>query len=69
MKDFSARVTNNIQYFVAIKRHEIWVRRDHLKIAEMEFQNLKDKGKIVSATFRPEWSCNGSANFLVEYPS
>lgn len=68
MKDFSARVIDNIRYFVDIKQQEIWVRRTELETAESEFQKLKDEGKIASATFRPEYSCNGSANFLVEYP-
>lgn len=68
MKNFSVRVVNNIRYFVGIKRHEIWVRRTELETAKKEFQNLQEKGKIASATFRPEYSCNGSVNFLVEYP-
>ena len=68
MKTVEARVINNIQYFVFLRRTEIWVRRDQLETAESEFQRLKANGKITDATFRPECSCNGSANFLVEYP-
>lgn len=69
MKSVTARVIENIQHFVELKRTEIWVRRDQLETAQVEFQRLKVDGKIISATFRPEYSCNGSANFLVEYPA
>lgn len=68
MKSVTARVIDNIQYFVSLKRKEIWVRRDQLETAKVEFQRLKVDGTITSATFRPDCSCNGSANFLVEYP-
>ena len=68
MKSVAARVIENIQYFVDLKREEIWVCRDQLETAEVEFQRLKVEGAITSATFRPDCSCNGSANFLVEYP-
>lgn len=69
MKDFSARVISNIEYFVCIKQREIWIRRTELETAEREFLRLQEEGRIKSVKFRPEWSCNGSANFLVEYPS
>lgn len=69
MKSVTARVIDNIQHFVNLRRTEIWVRRDQLETAEIEFQRLKVDGTITSATFRPEWPCNGSANFLVEYPA
>lgn len=68
MQSVEARVIENIRYFVSLKRSEIWVLREQLKTAEIEFQRLKTNGTITSATFRPGWSCNGSANFLVEYP-
>ncbi|MBO5413255.1 MAG: hypothetical protein J6A29_02990 [Clostridia bacterium] len=68
MENVSMRVIQNIRLYVRIQRQEIWVRRDQLEVAEREFQRLKAEGKITSAEFRPEWSCNGSANFLMQYP-
>lgn len=69
MKTVEAQVIDNIRHFVNLKRTEIWVRRDQLETAKVEFQRLKVDGTVISATFRPDWSCNGSANFLVEYPA
>lgn len=68
MKTLEAKVIENIRHFVELKREEIWVRRDQLEVAENEFERLQLNGTIISATFRPECSCKGSANFLVEYP-
>lgn len=67
--NIAARVVANIRYFVILRREEIWTRRDQLEVAQNEFQRLKNDGIIESATFRPDYSCNGSANFLVKYPS
>ena len=69
MKTLEAKVIENIRYFVDLKRTEIWVRRDKLETAETEFKRLTVDGTITSATFRPDWSSKGSANFLVEYPA
>lgn len=68
MENVSMRVIQNIRMYVEIQKPEIWVRRDQLEVAEREFQRLKAEGKITLAEFRPEWSCNGSANFLMQYP-
>ena len=68
MENVSMRVIQNIRMYVEIQKPEIWVRRDQLEVAEREFQRLKAEGKITSAEFREAWSCNGSANFLMQYP-
>lgn len=67
--DSATRVTRNIDHYVEKKASDIWVRRDQLVTAETKFRKLQAEGKIVSATLRPNWSCNGSVNFMMQYPN
>ena len=69
MQDIPFQVINNIRHYVEKKSPDIWVRRDQQETAEAEFNRMKLKGEIISATLRPDWSCNGSLNYLMEYPA
>lgn len=69
MRDIPFQVITNIRHYVEKKKPDIWVRRDQQETAETEFRKMKIEGKIISATLRPEWSCNGSLNYLMEYPA
>lgn len=67
-KTHAERMIESLRYYVAIRKKDIWVRRSELKAAEEELIKMQKEGTIKKATMRPEWSCNGSVNFLMEYP-
>ena len=62
------RLIPSICNFIMDGATEIWIRRDQIALAEIEFQRQIADGKIISAVFRPEKSRIGSVNFLLEYP-
>ena len=51
------------------KAPEIWVRHDLRDRVEQVLERLKQEGVIISYNYRENYSCGGSANYSIQYPS
>lgn len=60
-------VLENLRKNILLKRPEVWVRHDLRVVAEQLMEQLIDEGLIKAYRYRKNYSCNGSANYKIEY--
>lgn len=67
LADTDTVLENLRKNIVLLKRPEVWVRHDLRVVAEQLMEQLIDEGLIKAYRYRKNYSCNGSANYKIEY--